>query len=254
MPVSAIDEPTKVIITPDGKKGDPGQDGTDGQGFNQVRKSQLDNPLVWLYKNNDLVSIINGLLTVDRPVGGNYTDIYGVVQAADPDEPREESEGWLVTNDETHTFETRNNIPNPSDGFTAIMEVGTFTGNAVSQTILSVPATTGSNVLFTFGTDALNNFIATIQGSGTVTYTAASTTLSTVSEYTSVIAIYDAGILSIYVNGNQEGTVNLPTGLPADIDVTTESVVTITGDYTANFKGVRFYDFALNADEIEFIS
>ena len=37
MTISAKDNPTTVIVSQDGKKGNPGNNGTDGEGFNQIR-------------------------------------------------------------------------------------------------------------------------------------------------------------------------------------------------------------------------
>jgi len=249
MPVSAIDTPATVIVSQNGIKGEPGTDGVNGAGFSAVRKSIIDNPLFWLFKKNHLVSRLSDLLTVERAVGGNYTDIYGVVQAADPDEPREEGAGWLITSDETDTFLVNNNIPNLNDGFSCVLELGYYLGNAVSQDIFVVPSTSGD--LFTLSTDALGNFIATLQGSDLITYTAVSTIDSAVTSLTTLIATFDGDDLNLYINNALAGTIPLPTGTTAAMDLTT---TTINGNFTLNMRGLRFYDIIFNSDEITYLS
>lgn len=250
MTTSVLDDPTQVIIKTGGIQGPAGTDGTDGIGFNNVRESIIQNPLSYLYKKNNLVENLDQLLTVDRAVGGNYTDIYGVVQAASPDEPREEAKGWLITDDETDTFNVYNNIPLLDSGFTCVIEVGSYLGGSPTQSIISVPSTTG--VLFTVGTDGLGNFIAALRGSDLVTYEAVTTVDSTVSTRTSLVITFDGDDLNMYINNTLEGTIALATGITDAID--TGGIVTINGDYTMNLLGVRFYDIILNTDEIEYLS
>lgn len=249
MAVSAIDTPTTVVVSQNGQKGEPGTNGTNGAGFSAVRKSLIDNPLFWLYKKNHLVSRLNDLLTVSRAVGGNYTDIYGVVQAAVPDEPREEVRGWLITSDETDTFFVENNIPDLDNGFSCVLELGYYLGNTVSQDIMVVPAVAGD--LLSIGTDASGNFIATLQGDDAIEYTAVSTVSSAVTTLTTLIVEFDGINLDLYINGVIAGTIPIPTGLTAPMDLST---VTINGDFTLNMRGLRFYDIILNSDEITYLS
>jgi len=250
MTTSATDNPAQVIISSIGTGGAPGADGTDGIGFNNVRKTMIDNPVCYLYKNNSIVDGLNGLLTVTRAVGGSYTDIYGVSQSALADEPREEVKGWLITNDETDSFNVYNNIPLLSAGFTAIIDVGTYTSGTASQDILVVPSTTGD--LFIFGTDSSNNFVASIVGDDFVTYSATTTISSQVTSLTVVIITYDSGVLNIYVDNVLAGTVTVASGEIDTID--TAGTTVINGDFTINLAGVRFYDIILNIDEIEYLS
>ena len=249
MPISAIDTPTQVVISQNGIKGDTGTDGIDGVGFSAVRKSLIDNPLSWLYKKNHLVSQLNNLLTVDRAVGGSYTDIYGATIAAGVDEPREEANGWLITSDETHTFNVVDNIPLLNSGFTVVLELGYYLGNTVSQDIIVIPALSGD--LFSIGTDALGNFVATMQGSDAIEYTATSTVSSAVTTLTTLIAFFDGVNLNLYIGGSLAGTIPIPTGIPAVMDF---SNVTINGDFTLNMRGLRVYDIVFNSDEITYLS
>jgi hypothetical protein len=250
MAISAIDKPASVVVSKAGIKGEPGIDGTNGAGFSAVRKSLIDNPLFWIYKKNHLVSRLSDLLTVTRATGGSYTDVYGATVVADPDEPREEVRGWLITSDETDTFLVKNNIPNLDNGFSCVLELGYYLGGAVSQDILVIPATSGN--LFTIGTDALGNFIATLQGDDATVYTAVSTIDSSVTTLTTLISLFDGDDLNLYVNNVLAGTITLPTGTTAAMDLT--AIATINGNYTLNMRGLRFYDIILNSDELTFLS
>ncbi len=80
MAVSATDEPAVVKISKNGLKGDPGTNGTDGAGFNQIRKALIDNPISALYGKNNLVKVLKNVLFVSRTTSGAYTDIYGDAQ------------------------------------------------------------------------------------------------------------------------------------------------------------------------------
>jgi len=249
MPVSAIDTPTTVTVSQGGAGGERGADGINGAGFSAVRKTLIDNPLFWLYKKNHLVSRLSNLLTVTRATGGIYTDIYGATITADPDEPREEAAGWLITSDETNTFLIENNIPDLDNGFSCVLELGYYLGNTVSQDIMVVPAVAGD--LLSIGTDASGNFIATLQGDDAIEYTAVSTVSSAVTTLTTLIVEFDGVNLDLYINGVTAGTIPIPTGLTATMDLST---VTINGDFTLNMRGLRFYDIILNSDEITYLS
>tara|TARA_R110002096_G_scaffold135425_1_gene287068 strand:- start:545 stop:1294 length:750 start_codon:yes stop_codon:yes gene_type:complete len=249
MAVSAIDTPVNVIVSQNGVKGEPGTNGIDGVGFSAVRKSIIDNPLTWLYKKNNLVNRISNLLTVVRAVAGSYTDIYGTVTASTIDTPREEADGWLITSDETDTFEVTNNIPNLDNGFSCVLEVGAYLGGAVSQNIIVIPATAGD--LFSIGTNASGDFVATLQGSDTVQYVAVSTVSAAVTVLTTLIAIFDGDNLNLYIDDVLAGTIVLPTGTTAAMALTT---ATINGNFSVNMRGLRFYDIILNSDEITYLS
>lgn len=249
MAISAIDTAATVTVSQGGQKGEPGTNGVNGEGFSAVRKSLIDNPLCWLYKKNNLVNRIDYLLTVTRAVGGSYTDIYGVVTAADPDEPREEANGWLITSDEDHKFNVLNNIPLLDNGFSCVLELGYYLGGAISQSIISIPASAGQ--LFTIGTDSIGNFTATLKADDTITYEAVTTIPSAISANTTLIAIFDGITLDLYINGALSGTIAIPTGTPDAMALTD---ATLGGNYTINVRGLRFYDIALNSDEITYLS
>ena len=99
--VTAADNAPKVLISQSGRKGDPGTDGTNGNGFNQVRKSLLDNPLCHLFKTNKLVDTsaptnTDADVTWNRSTSATYVDRYGTVRTAAINTPREEKEGFLI--------------------------------------------------------------------------------------------------------------------------------------------------------------
>ena len=90
-----------VVVKESGAKGLSGTDGTDGAGFNQVRQSKLDNPLLHLFKTNQLQAVSAPLnteadLTWTRATEATFADRYGVIQSAAIDVPREEKGGWLI--------------------------------------------------------------------------------------------------------------------------------------------------------------
>ena len=99
--VTAADNAPKVLISQSGRKGDPGTDGTNGDGFNQVRKSLLDNPLCHLFKTNKLVETsaptgTDSDITFTRASTATYVDRYGIVKTAAVDTIREEKDGFLI--------------------------------------------------------------------------------------------------------------------------------------------------------------
>lgn len=253
MAVSATDDPVIVTITENGAKGDAGTNGTDGAGFNQVRKALIDNPLSWLYSKNHLVRVLKNLLTVTRTTSGAYTDIYGVAQVAAVDTPREEVKGWFLNGDEVHTFQVLDNIPDPNNGFSVVFRVGSYSESAPSQDIISIPATAGT--LLTIGTDGSGNWLATLQGSDAIEYQATTVVSATSAVDQTVVVNYDGvtGVIDLYINDSLAGTATLVTGDTATID-TDETVVTIDGDFDINIKGLRFFDFPLNSEEITYLN
>ena len=99
--VTAADNAPKVLISQSGRKGDPGTNGTNGDGFNQVRKSLLDNPLCHLFKTNKLVDTsaptsTDSDVTWNRSTSATYVDRYGIVRTAAVDTIREEKDGFLI--------------------------------------------------------------------------------------------------------------------------------------------------------------
>jgi hypothetical protein len=100
--VTAADNAPKVLISQSGRKGDPGTDGTNGDGFNQVRKSLLDNPLCHLFKTNKLVDTsaptsTDSDITFTRGSTATYVDRYGIVKTAAVNTPFTQAGSYVST-------------------------------------------------------------------------------------------------------------------------------------------------------------
>ena len=249
MAVTATDFPAQIRVTENGAPGAAGANGIDGAGFNNVRKSLIDNPLCWLYGKNNIVKVLNQLLTVTRTTSGAYTDIYGQAQVASNDTPREEVKGWLINGDESHQFPILENVPLINGPFSVVFRLGSYSESAASQDIILIDGANGD--LLTVGTDGSGNWIATLLGSDLIEYSATTIISATSVSDQAVVVSFDAGDLNIYVNGALAGTVNLPTGQADALDLAGN--VTITGNFDLNIQSLRVYDFVLNSNEIEYL-
>lgn len=94
---SASQNPTSAVVKEGGAKGVPGNDGIDGTGFNNVRKSLLDNPLASLFKKNSLENTLSGSLLWTRASPTTITDRYGVVKDLVIDQEEQNFSGWQIT-------------------------------------------------------------------------------------------------------------------------------------------------------------
>jgi len=157
---TAEDNAPKVLISQSGRKGDPGTDGTNGDGFNQVRKSLLDNPLCHLFKTNKLVDTsaptgTDSDITFTRASTATYVDRYGIVKTAAVDTIREEKDGFLIeeasTNVATYSEQfdnsvwgkntvtvTANNVVAPDGTMTADKLVGTGADSYIFQSFAAI--------------------------------------------------------------------------------------------------------------------
>lgn len=143
---------TTVIVSENGGKGSPGTPGSDGAGFNQVRKSKLDNPLCHLFKTNTLAEVSAPLntdadVTWTRSTTATYVDRYGIVKTAAIDTPREEAAGFLIEGAST-------NLCLYSDDFSNAVwtTTGAASKNAGAASVTNPDGTT-QTVEFTVGTD-----------------------------------------------------------------------------------------------------
>ena len=133
---SASSNKVEVIVSEDGQQGLPGVNGTNGAGFNSVRKSKIDNPLLHILKKNKLEDAISGSITWTRSTAATYVDIYGIVRVAAIDTPREEMEGWLIEGVSTNLWLRSEEFSNASWN-----KLGcTITENATVAPDLSVSA------------------------------------------------------------------------------------------------------------------
>jgi hypothetical protein len=250
MTVTATDNPAVVLISENGIKGPDGIDGTDGAGYNQARKLKLDSPLTWLYARNHLVKNLRQLLTVSRTTSGAYDDIYGQAQVAGNDEAREEVEGWLINGDELDVFEVYGNVPSLQNDFSIVLEVGAYSETSPSQNIITVPSATGNAI--SIGTDATGNWLVTVKDSGLTDRQVTTVISATSAVQKTIIITYSTATVSIYIGGALAGSETLSAGALTSVD--TQGLVSITGDFNLNINGLRFYDFALNNDEITYLS
>ncbi|MBY6104911.1 hypothetical protein KUW19_00245 [Ferrimonas balearica] len=69
-----------------------------------VRLGALQNPLLHLFKRNQLVATASEPLLWGRPTHATYVDRYGVLRTAEIDEPRQEKAGWLIEGASTNEF------------------------------------------------------------------------------------------------------------------------------------------------------
>lgn len=250
MTVTATDTPAVITISQDGAKGDKGDPGDNGSGLNVIRYNLLSSPASALYGVNTLVRLLGCFLTVARTSSGDFTDIYGAAQTAADDVPREESKGWLINGDEVHTFNSYNNIPEIDNGYSLTWRIGSYSESSPSQKLITIPAESGDAL--SVGTDGSGNWVATVQGDNTITYQATTSVSATSASDAYVTVTFGSGILNIYVNGDIEGTVTVPTGNMIGVKPT--GVTSISGDFTANLLDLRQYNFVLNNDEILYLT
>ena len=157
--VTAADNAPKVLISQAGRKGDPGTDGTNGDGFNQVRKSLLDNPLCHLFKTNKLVDTsaptsTDSDITFTRASTATYVDRYGIVKTAAVDTIREEKDGFLIEQQGT-------NIARYSEQFDHLAWAKTGSTVITPNVTTSPDGTiTADKLDFTFTNDRLLQIIA----------------------------------------------------------------------------------------------
>lgn len=95
MPVVVVNQENTVQVFSDGAKGQVGDPGTDGVGFEQASLLALANPLVHLFKTNKIVQTLVQELSWDRASEGAFIDRNGRYFLAPADEFREEKEGFL---------------------------------------------------------------------------------------------------------------------------------------------------------------
>jgi len=182
--VSAENNAPKVLVSENGRKGDPGTNGTDGSGFNQVRKSLLDNPLCNFFKTNAIAEVSAPTntdidLTWLRSTTATYIDRYGIVQTASIDTPREEKKGFLVEGGSTNLLLRSEEFENASynttntsvTADTTTAPDGTSTADTLDATVAS--GFIGQNV--TISDDLLTRTISVFLKEGTAAVTTVAT-------------------------------------------------------------------------------
>jgi len=163
---SAASNAATVIVKQSGPRGEDGTDGTDGAGFNNVRKVLIDTPTVYMYKKNNIATVLDSTITIDRGGPAYFKDIHGTAVLETADFPREESDGWLVepagTNLvlESETFDTTwvqsnltvsaDAVASPNGSVTAdqLIEDGAATVKDISQAVTVVNSTAHALTVF----------------------------------------------------------------------------------------------------------
>lgn len=165
MAITATDLAPTIVISQDGARGLTGSNGTNGSGFNNVRKSKIDNPLAHLFKKNKIDSLLSGALTTTRANAANSLNRNNLIVSSGVDTPREELGGWLIERASTNKWVRSQEFDNASwiknGGATvsanaAVAPDGTTTADkfipaagvasSVSQSFLSTVATYEASV------------------------------------------------------------------------------------------------------------
>jgi hypothetical protein len=155
---------------------------------------------------------------------------------------------------ESHTFPVLNNIPFLKDGFSFVLTVDNYNEQSATQDLITVPDGTAGDV-FKLNTVA-GKWEATIKGSDAIDYLA-TTTIDAVSDsvQTLVVTVDNVGVIDLYVNGSiVNGTATIATGLAGVVDTTGDVSIAVGGDFKTNVQGLRFFDFVLNTDEIDYLN
>lgn len=156
----------------------------------------------------------------------------------------------MIDDTETHTFNVLNNIPDLDNDFSVVVNVGSYAENTTEENVFVVPATSGN--LLSLSTNGSGNWVAILQGSDDILYSAV-TTVNANSALTKIIILeYVTDTLNIYINNVLSGSITLPTGITKAMDL--DGVVTLSGDYDVNMQGLRFYPFIFNSDERVYIN
>lgn len=149
---TASDGAPTVTVKETGAKGLSGTNGTNGTGFNIVRQSLLDNPLLHLFGTNNLRQVSAPLntdadLTFDRATTATFLDRYGVLQTAAIDVAREEQPGWLIegasTNEALHNRDLTNAAWTKTN-ITAAKDATGLDGSANAASSLTATAANGT--------------------------------------------------------------------------------------------------------------
>jgi len=137
--------------------------------------SKLDNPLCHLYKTNQLVTTINGVLTSLRADRPTFADINGVVRTAvKTDDPREETTGWLfegISNNEAIHRRDFTNAAYVKTNLTALKDAIGHDGVANAASTLTSTAANGTAFQTVTKASAENTYSIDVRrktGAGTI--------------------------------------------------------------------------------------
>lgn len=145
---TAIDNTGSLIVSRSANIGEKGDTGAAGLGFDLAHKVDLDNPLVHLFKTNDIDNTLNSTLTWTRASTATYIDRYGVVKTAAIDTPREEKEGFLIEGASTNLCLHSENFSNAAwTKFNATVAANVATAPDGTTTADRVTLTGGITIL-----------------------------------------------------------------------------------------------------------
>ncbi|MCP4987566.1 MAG: LamG domain-containing protein [Colwellia sp.] len=246
MAVSAKDAPTQIVISDSGSRGLPGVDGEDGQGFNQVRKSLIDNPVLHILKANKIseASAPTGEgsdVAKTRATEGSYLDRYQKLQVATIDTIREEKDGYLIESAGT------NNALWSEDFSNALwVKQG---GTAVTSDIVSAPDSTitADKLDFTVNGDLLRGVF--------INSSAVDFTFSIWVKSTSTDRSMELLLRNTPTSGNSSTTTVNATSEWQRFDVTLSSLSeNIVMDLTSTEGAVDFYIWGAQLEQLPYPS
>ena len=107
---SANDDRNTVVIRDKGVKGESGNDGIDGVGFDNVRQSKLSSPILKLFSPNELDEISFSDLSFTRSTIATSVNKYGALVESAIDVAREGANGWIIEGASTNLLEDSNTL------------------------------------------------------------------------------------------------------------------------------------------------
>jgi len=98
---SASGNPIEVKVKYVGGRGEPGQDGTNGSGLNDIRFVDIINPMLSIFKKTQIADVVapsnsNSDVVCVRATTKSYIDLYGILRAAAVNEIAIEKDGALI--------------------------------------------------------------------------------------------------------------------------------------------------------------
>ena len=98
---SASGNPTELRLKYVGGRGEPGQDGENGTGLNNIRLSKIMEPILSIFKSNNIADTVapnnsDADVPCIRSTAKTYIDMYGVLRTAQINEIAIEKDGALI--------------------------------------------------------------------------------------------------------------------------------------------------------------
>lgn len=203
---SATDDKINVVTSDFGIKGQAGDDGVDGLGFNDVRGSLIDAPLLKVLNKNDFLGVGAQFLSWDRNSTANGFNRYGEFATADSGIPRQELEGWLFEVERTNLLLNSESLSTQSVDVTAEPHTLSFYGTgSVTLSGVAVATLNGTaadeRVDLTF-TPAAGSLTLTVSGTVTLANLEVGSFPTRYITTTGTEQTRDADVVSIPAGGN----------------------------------------------------